>query len=64
MGDLSHVTVMTTSSVWLTLAFLMPHPMAGTKKEHIALLPTLWALSGSIQAAAAYVQGQHLTGHP
>lgn len=61
MGDLSHVTVMTTCSVWLTLAFLVPHPMAGTKKE---LLPTLWALSGSIQAAAAHVQGQHLTGHP
>lgn len=35
-----------------------------TKKECIALLPTLWALSDSTPAAAVRGRGQHLTGQP
>lgn len=59
MGDGSPVTVKTMSSVWLTLAFLMPHPTAGRKADANPV-----ALPGSIPAAAAHAQGQPLTGHP
>ena len=41
VGDMSQVTVKTVPSVWLTLAFVMPHPMVGSKEEGTALLPTL-----------------------
>ena len=68
VGDLRQVAVKTTCSVWLPRALLVSHSMASTKnkqtKKCIALLPTLWALSGSTPAAAVHGRGQHLTGQP